>query len=168
MNKYGEQKQQTSAAVYSTCTGQRTVGTPRYGQLTTDIPHGTVPPECDERNARTARYRVPGWCLFLSEIQGHLACKKNPLPWDRQRSRVPSAWRAGTGRVQESASGDTPTPLLVAEVLVGLTTDTPVYLSRRGEALKVNQLTEGVMVDPQKVVGPYSRPTQERMRLLHS
>ena len=31
--------------------------------------------------------------------------------------------------------------LLVAEVLVGLATDTTVYLSRRGEALKVNELT---------------------------
>ena len=31
--------------------------------------------------------------------------------------------------------------LEVAEVLVGLATDTTVYLSRRGEALKVNKLT---------------------------
>ena len=31
--------------------------------------------------------------------------------------------------------------LLVAEVLVGLATDTAVYLSRRGGALKVNKLT---------------------------
>ena len=31
--------------------------------------------------------------------------------------------------------------LLVTEVLVGLATDTTVYLSRRGEALKVNKLT---------------------------
>jgi len=31
--------------------------------------------------------------------------------------------------------------LLVAEVLVGLATDTTVYLSRRGKALKINKLT---------------------------
>ena len=36
--------------------------------------------------------------------------------------------------------------LLVAEVLVGLATDTTIYLSRRWEALKVNKLTSALPI----------------------
>ena len=42
---------------------------------------------------------------------------------------------------------------LVAEVLVGLATDTTVYLSRRGEALKVNKLTFTIRAIPHGTLG---------------
>ena len=46
-------------------------------------------------------------------------------------------------RITQVAGAELPggPELLVPEVLVGLATDTTVYLSRRGEALKVSKLT---------------------------
>ena len=41
--------------------------------------------------------------------------------------------------------------LLVAEVLVGLATDATVYLSRRGDALKVKKMTVAISLHPKQV-----------------
>jgi len=55
-----------------------------------------------------------------------------------------------------------PVALLVAEVLAGLATDTTVYLSRRGEALKVNKLTFAIRASDSS--WHPGRPIQRRMR----
>ena len=58
--------------------------------------------------------------------------------------------------------------LLVAEVLVGLPTDTTVYLSRRGGALTVNKLTFNIRAsDSSWHPGPPGRPLLQREEELH-